>query len=437
MSIYQRIQTAVRLARMGFKQDPRAAAAIGAFFSRSGAAYSGSARLDYRAASQDGYKRLTWVFRCIKALGEAAGSVPWHSYVRESDGTIKPLDDSYPLTRLIEQPNPRESRKEFLDKWMIHLSLSGNDYWEIVFVKNVPYQLYSIRPDWMTPIPDKLVYLKGYDLDTKSSGKPIHFDPQEILHFKYIDPTNEYVGMSPLQAAASTMQTENSAIGWNQTIFDNSAVPSGVLTVPSQLLRAEGRDDLRKSLRSEFTRENLNSPMILWGGMTWEKMGLSQRDMDFLEQRRTNRYEICGALGVPPELIGAAQERLTYNNYETARLSFWEDTVIGILDWLKGKINQRLAPFFGDNVFINYDLRSVPAMRKSFADTISAAEKLVKMGVPFNEVNRRLNMGFNDLPWGDVWWAAANLMPIDGPPVEASGEGAEEDINPFNLERMR
>lgn len=434
MNISNRIYNMVRYAFAGLKQDSRAANTIAIYSRSTGGAFGGGKNITYAAATKEGYKRLIWVYRCINALGEAVGSVPWKSYRRLADGQITPLEDKYPLTQLLENPNPQDGRKEFLTKLMIHLSLAGNSYWEVVLVGGKPYQLFSVRPDWMSPIPDPTVYLKGYKLNTKQGQPDIFFEPHEILHLKYADPINEYVGMSPLQAAARTLVAENSAVSWNQTIFDNSAVPSGVLTVPSQLLKAESKQELREALRAEFTRENLNSPMILWGGMTWEKMGLSQRDMDFLEQRNLNKYEICGVFGVPPQIVGA-QENPTYSNYGTARLSFWEDTVIGILDWLKGKINQRLAPYFGPDIFINYDLSSVPAMRKSFADTIDVADKLYRMGVPFNEINRRLNMGFNDLPWGDAWWAPATLIPVTGAP-DATSLPKEDDINPYTTERL-
>ena len=436
MNITNRIYNMVRFAFEGLKQDARSANTVAVHFRNTAGSFGSGKNISYGAATKEGYKRLIWVYRCINALGEAVGSVPWKSYRRMSNQQVEPLEINHPLAQLIENPNPQEGRKEFLTKYMIHLSLSGNSYWEVVFANGKPYQLFGIRPDWMEPAPDPKLYLKGYNLDTHQGGLKIFFKPEEILHFKYADPTNEYVGMSPLQSAARTLMAENSAVAWNQTIFDNSAVPSGVLTVPSQLLKVEQKQELRKALRAEFTRENLNSPMILWGGMTWEKMGLTQHDMDFLQQRSLNKYEICAVFGVPPQIVGA-QENPTYANYGTARLSFWEDTIIGILDWLKGKINQRLSPYFGPDVFINYDLSSVPAMRKSFANTIDMADKLYGMGVPFNEINRRLNMGFNDLPWGDAWWAPATLIPVTGAPSESLPMKEENaTTNPYTGRRL-
>lgn len=387
---------------------------------------SGGGTLKFSDAVAKGYKGLVWVHRCVSEIGQAVGSVPWKTYRMRSDGT-KIQIPGHELGQLIEKPNPYYDRRDLMSSWAIYLSLSGNAYWEIVHVDSKPKELYSLRPDWLTPIPDPIRYIRGYALDA-GRGNTNEFTVEEMMHFKYLDPLNEYVGMSPLQAAQRTMETEEAAVNWNKSVFDNAAMPGGFLKVPGQLTKPQ-RQKLEEDLAREFSGSNLGKPMLLWGGLEWQKMSMDQKDLDWLKQRHLNKYEICAILGVPPQIVGANEDP-TYANYDIARTAFWEDTIIPLLEWLQAKINNTLAPYWGKDIVAGYDISDVPAMRKSFQQKVETAKTLFMMGYPPNAINRRLTLGFDDLPWGDVWWANMNLMPVDSPNIPLSSPTASPVTTP-------
>lgn len=366
--------------------------------------------ITFEQAVHKGYKNLVWVHRCVAELGAAVGSVPWKAYKRSTTGKLTWIPD-HPLSKLIERPNPFYTRKELMESWAIYLSLAGNSYFEVVYANKKPYQLYALRPDWMIPQPDPIEYLSGYKMDAGigPTGKK-EFEVGEILHYKYLDPENEYVGLSPLAAAKRTLMTEDSAIRWNQTIFDNSAVPNGILKLPATGVKKPERDKLREELEKEFTQENMNRPMILWGGMEWQKMAMDAKDLDFLNQRQLNKYEICAILQTPPQIVGANEDP-TYANYDVARTAYWEDNIIPKLEWFQARANVAFSPYF-DGVELRYDISDVPAMRVSFGKKVDTAKTLWMMGYPINAINRRVGLGFDDVPWGDAWWAQMNMMPV-------------------------
>lgn len=398
--------------------------------------WSATKGVTYREAVEGGYKGIVWVYRCVKIIGESVGSVPWKVYQMNPDGTTGKVLNGHPLEKLIKRPNPWTDRKQFFETWSASLDLSGNCYWEIVPVQGKPGQLFTIRPDWMSPIPDPVDYVKGYKFDPGGNVKPEFFEPKDIIHFKFVDPLNEFVGMSPLTAAARTLETEHAAISWNKTIFDNSAVPNGVLSVPAATMLQEDKEALQQQLETEFTRDNLNRPMVLWGGMEWKQLALSHSDMSFLEQRRLNKYEICAVYGVPPPVVGANEDP-TYSNWGVARLSLWEDTVIPRLDWLQTRLNNTLVPYYGSNIELRYDVASVPALREAFTQKVKTGELLWKMGYPINAVNRVLGLGFEDVPWGDTTWMPSSMVPVMTPNIEEPREEVEEeDDDPYGEERF-
>lgn len=421
MALFSSFAQTLSAAKSLFFETKSQASSIGAAVFGNRSTGGGGGTLSFREAVDKGYKNLIWVHRCISATGAAVGSVPWKAYKKQTSDSRYIHLPGHPFETLVESPNPYYTRKELMEAWTIYLQLAGESYFEVVFVQGKPYQLMCLRPDWMTPTPDPVNYIKDYKLDAGGARKAT-FKPEEILRFKYLDPMNEYKGLSPLAAAARTISTEDSAVKWNKSIFDNSAVPNGILKIPATTVSKKERDALKGELEAEFTTENMHRPMVLWGGMEWQKMSMDAKDLDWINQRQLSKYEICAVLDTPPQVVGATADP-TYANYDVARTAWWEDSIISKLEWYQAKINQQLGPYFGGDVVVRYDISDVPAMRASFSAKVDTSHKLWSMGYPINAINKRVGLGFDNIPWGDAWWAQMNMMPVtsldSNPAIEA------------------
>ena len=367
------------------------------------------ATFEYKDYVREGYQSLVWVYRCVREIAEAISSVPWVVKERDSNGNERVIE-GHPLTQLLKQPNPIMTGGDLFEAWSIFLSLSGNSFFELVKSGNTLLEIYPLRPDYMKIVPDAVDFVSKYIFEVE--GKKIPYDPSEIIHWKYLDPLNAHRGMSPFLAGATIIDTENEAIRWNKVLLENSATPSGSLVVPPDvMLTPSQRLALKDQIETKFSRENAHRPMLLEAGMDWKQMGISQRDMEFAVQRQMNAREICGLFGVPPWMVGVTEPK--YDNYGIARLAFWEETIITLLEKIKAGLNQRVAPLFGKNrIFVDYDLSNVPAMREAFAQKIETAERLTTMGWPLNAVNAKLNLGFDPVPWGEEPLVNATLVPI-------------------------
>ena len=51
----------------------------------------------------------------------------------------------------------------------------------------------------------------------------------QILHLTLFHPLNDHYGLSPMEAAAASIDIHNAAGGWNKALLDNAARPSGAL----------------------------------------------------------------------------------------------------------------------------------------------------------------------------------------------------------------
>jgi len=88
----------------------------------------------------------------------------------------------------------------------------------------------------------------------------------------------------------------------------------------------------------------------------------------------------------------------------------------------------RIAPLYGENLTIAYDLSGVAALRGDFTAKVQQAQTLFNMGVPFEQINRRLELGFDKFSNWDRSYKPFNLM-ADGKSMQLSSGYKSEVIS--------
>jgi HK97 family phage portal protein len=273
----------------------------------------------------------------------------------------------------------------------------------------------------MKPIPSKEEFVSGYQYDM---FKPIYYNREEVLWSKFNDPLEIYDGLSPIKALSRTIDTENEAVNWNKSTLQNSGVPAGIFTIqnPSPELMDNLRDEWRKRYGGG---NNARLPLVLNADRaTYQPIGLSSVDMDFLNQRKLNRTEICSAFGVPSQLVGDPEGQ-TYSNFTEAVKSFWENTIIPrYLEHIKDKLNSDLLPRYADNLVLTYDLSGVSALKESQDSLTKRTIDLWKNGlIKRNEA--RFALEYEDVQDGDVFFNELTGMTPN--PVDSDTE--QKDMN--------
>jgi HK97 family phage portal protein len=303
----------------------------------------------YEALAREGYAGNPVVFRCVRMIAEAAAATPLRA---KAGGRV---ETEHPLLDLLAAPNPHQSGAELLEAVYGHLQVSGNAYIEQVELNRRPRELYALRPDRVKVIPGPTGWPDGYEYTV--NGKRMRFmaDAQTgrmpVLHLRQFHPVNDHYGMSPLEAAASSVDVHNAGQAWNKALLDNAARPSGALVYTGPdgagTLTDEQFDRLKAQFSDEYTGAGAaGRPLVLEGGLDWKPMSHSPADMDFLDAKHAAAREIALAFGVPPMLLGIPGDN-TYSNYKEAQLAFWRGTVLPLVDKAVGRLTTWLGPAFG------------------------------------------------------------------------------------------
>jgi HK97 family phage portal protein len=124
------------------------------------------------------------------------------------------------------------------------------------------------------------------------------------------------------------------------------------------------REELRENLRSLYEGgRNAGKILLLEGNFEWKEMGLSPKDLDFISGKELAAKEIALAFGIPNILIGCMSSA-TFSNYKEARYTFWEETLIPLLNIVAGELSNWFKSIFKTEYRLWYDLDSIPALSK-------------------------------------------------------------------------
>ena len=346
---------------------------------------------DYAALAQEGFARNAIAYRCVRMIAEAAASVPWLLYEGERELT------QHPLLTLLAEPNPQESGADMLESWYGFLMVAGNAYLESVETDGQPRELYALRPDRMKVVPGVNGWPEGYEYSVNGRTVLIPCDAalgrQPLLHMRLFHPSDDHYGMSPLEAAAYAIDIHNAAGSWNKALLDNAARPSGALVYKGgeagMNLTEDQFDRLKRELADNYQGAgNAGRPLLLEGGLEWTSMGMTARDMDFVEAKRAAARDIALAFGVPPMLLGIPGDN-TYANYAEANRTFWRQTVLPLVGRTSRALTRWLARRYGADLRLWYDVDAIEALsperealwsRVSKADFLSDDEKRAAVG---------------------------------------------------------
>jgi len=359
----------------------------------------------------EAYNRIVWVYACIGAISNATSSVPWLLYRKTREGKLIEINEHPILKMLNKQANEYMSSKDFIDLWATYLAIEGKFFAEYIN-PNMPTALFPLYPHYMYPIPHRTEFIGGFEYRIDS---PIRYDRNEVLWSKFNDPADIYQGLSPIKALSRTIDTENEAVEWNKSTLQNAGVPAGVFQVTNP------SPELSQRLQEEWIKRysggaNARKPLILNSEKaSYLPLGLSPIDMDFLNQRKVNRIEICSAFGVPSQIVGDPEGQ-TYSNYGEAQKAFWENTIISkYLEHIKDKLTQDLLPRYADNLELRYDLSNVGALKENEDNKTKRVIDLFKMNL-LTRNEARYQLDYQDIDEEEVFYQ--DTLAVEVPIVE-------------------
>lgn len=368
--------------------------------------------------------RVAAAWRCVNIISGTVGSLPLDLIRRESEKVRRPAV-GHPLRKVLTvKPNIWQTPSEFRRMMQMHLLLRGNAYALKVRVGRDVVGLIPIIPDrvMVEQLPD--LTLK-YQVTLKG-GQTRSYQQAEILHLRGMS-LDGVRGLSVIahmrESLGLALQGETAAA----KLMKNGQFVSGALTHPAKL-SPEAYARLKASIDANGGSENAGSTRILEEGMKFESLSMDATDMQFLEQRNFQRYDIAMFFGVPPHMIGATEKTTSWGSgIEQMGIGFVTYT---LNDWLVTWQEALKRDVLNEADWETHDVRFFPqALLKG--DTKTQWDAFVKgrqWGVySANDVRALLDMNPREDEAGDDYAVPPNQTQAEAEPSEPEPTGGQDE----------
>jgi HK97 family phage portal protein len=346
------------------------------------------------------------VFACVRALSDAAASLPLVVYRRADSGRER-VDNA--TAALLRNPAPSVTQSGLVGTLVAHLNLFGNAFLgKFRGPDGSVAQLGCLRPDSMQ------VEMKGgrpiYTYQAWDGTRTTH-TPDDIVHIKALS-TDGLIGLSPVKQCRVALGLSDQLVKHASEFFGNSARPSGILSVPP----GPGSEDHLSNLDEAWNERHAGSAnrgriAVLRGDVSFEAVSMPMDDIEFIQQRALSATEVARIFRVPGWIVNAPSggDSLTYANTEQQALSF---ITYSLRPWLVA-VEQALtgdADLFAPNTYCEFLLDGL--LRSDAATRWSVYGLALDHGVmTVDEVRERENLP--PLP--------ADTRPVPTAPMNGNG----------------
>ena len=392
-------------------------------FSSAGAGWARTEYGEYYASSVS-------VYAAVRLRAEALSRPPLVAHRRDADGNLQPVGAGHPLQQLMDQVNPWDTRGDLWRATEIYLSLWGSAYWALEKSDSGRWEIWPLRPDRVSVIPDKNQYIRGFVY--MGANGPVAYAAEEVVWLRYFNPMEEFAGLSLVAPIRMAVDMGKDALRFKRNSLRNSAQPGFVLLTNETMTDNEVEDFYNRWEARYRGPANVRRPSIASFVRDIKTLGISHWDMDFIQGLRWSLEEVSRAYGVPKPLL-SDMERATFSNINAAERIFWRNTMLPEMRFIEENLNRMLLPRLGyGDLVVQFDSSSVEALREDENSRVTRESQLLDRGVlTINEVRRSRNLP--DVPWGHSWAKAPSgsksqspkQLPEDSGHDDAGKNGAE------------
>lgn len=311
----------------------------------------------------------------------------------------------HPFLDLMCQVNPHMNQWDLMELTQKFTDNTGDSFWLIE--KNnlgTPENIWYLRSQWMRIVPDKVDLIKGY-MFGRDHNRQEALSVDEVVHFKRANMSDPLWGMGVLEPSIRAALRYTAMDTYEQALNENMGIPSMVVGYKGRLSK-EQRKELEISWDQQMAGvRRAGKTVVADIDFDLKELGVTPREMGFLQGRKWTRLEIADAFGVPLALLDT--ESVNRANAESALLQYARFTIKPALTRIEQKINEKIMPMYDDRLFVAFD-NPVPE-DKEFQLKVDESDK--KNGIrTTNEI--RLSRNIEPIDGGDTLLVPSGFTPI-------------------------
>ena len=375
------------------------------------------------------YATHPWVYAATNTIARNISGVP---FVFQTSGGV--AKNRHGFAELFEKPNRWMGFGQFIESMVSWLTLHGE-----VFVilrrkseNEVPKEMWPDDPSAWEPVINKETKrLIGWE-KALENGKKVPFRLHEVIHIKFWNPLDPWRGLSPISAARQGITQDLLANQFNNSFYRNSGAPGGVVEIDETLTDRQFQRLVQQYDDKHGGPGNAHKLLLLEGGAKWKQTSFSQKDMEFLDQKKWNRDETLAVFNVPKGEVGILADGANLAVVKVQAREFWLKNLMPkmkLIEW--GLWSQLFSRINGGRVWGEFDHSGIEALWDEFHEKVLSGRSLWEMGYTVNQINKRLNLGLPENSWQNVGYIPVNVTPlavdVDGTPIPPDNRPPSKD----------
>ena len=369
-------------------------------------------------AVREGYNASAIVYAAVEKRAKLLASVPWRAM--RLNGELWEDAPSSNLQRLIDSPNPEMSWYELIYEVSQSLDLSGNAFLSEIKggSKLYPFELWLLPSRFVSVYPGRTKLVDAYEY--QEGGIKARVETEDMVHLKMPNPNSRWFGMPVLMAAGRATDIDRESGIWQKTSLQNRGALDIMVKLPDGTTKAQAEAAKAAFDEKQSGPKNARTSTFTTGDV--KQLGQNAKEMDFVESRKAVWTEIAAVFGTSLATLGFTED-VNLANAQSMKKQLWEDTIIPQLALLSRQLNHQLSSEFGPEWKLEPDLSNVEALQENLGEKLEAAERLQRLGYTRNEINARLELGFDEDDAGNIRYEPAGMLPIlTGAPADDEDE---------------
>lgn len=341
------------------------------------------------------------VYSCVDRISSNISQVPFSIIDEKTDEAV---DVSHPLYRLFAYPAVNWNQYILFDSIVKNLETQGKAYliseqYRKSPIGTIPSVIWVANSQYMKPI------IENGEIKEFQYGegqKTATFQPAQVTFIRYWHPNNPWDGLAPLSAARLGVMLQWYSNQYNTRQFKDGPMVSGFWKPdgPRPLTPANEKElnDLMKQKAGKGYQNAGKAPVLQ--GVTFQPVGISQKDLQFVEMMKMTKEDILEVFRVPKSLLGLTDT--TFANANEAKKAFWSSKLIPIMKMVEQFLYVGFFKRLNQPYYLQFNYASIPELQEDMLAKVQVAEKLYNMGVPFALINEKLEFGFESFPGAEV-----------------------------------
>jgi HK97 family phage portal protein len=308
---------------------------------------------NFNGSDPEAYAKASLIYSCVSNISRTIAGLDWGVYEISKDGEEKDITDR-PEFDVLRNPCEGFNDRLWKQALITNKELSGNWYLkkEVFDSTNRIIELIPLMSQYVTINQRDMFHpVASYFYN----GNPIA--KENIIHDRYFNPMNHYIGLSPLTAISGYISSNYFLSKWFSALCENQGAKNFVFESEKPIAKTTGAfTRLRERLNERYRKfMGLEEALLLPGGLKAREINISPKEAGIELIDPIVFREILNVFDMQPVILGY-YESANYSNAEIQTILYKNICILPRKTALENKINTEIVQPLVKNKNIRYKI---------------------------------------------------------------------------------